>query len=96
MKDWNLCRTSKGKVKADIDGLEELLSCHIKELYAIFTHYSCLYSGEVFMMSMSALNELVTKTYIIETSDSKCDGTAAIIGNNDAKSTSEGADALSR
>jgi hypothetical protein len=97
MKDWDHCRTSKGKVKADVDGLEELMSSHIKELYAIFAHYSCLYSSEVFMMSMAALNELVTKTYIIETSDGKnCagaklpDAPSGSTSANDASDEAEG------
>ena len=43
------------------------------------------------MMSMAALNELVTKTYIIETNDSKSGGIGAGSRSGDTNATPEGA-----
>jgi hypothetical protein len=65
-KDWAHTRTAKSKDKGEASALETLLCSNFALITAIFSHYSCLYSSEFYMMGMAALNELVTKCFIIE------------------------------
>jgi hypothetical protein len=65
-KDWAYSRTARGKNKADVDGVEEIMRKYFPIIRGVFTHYSCLYSSEIFMMSMGAYNEITTKCAIID------------------------------
>lgn len=64
--DWKHCKSSKIKDTLVVASLESTFIKYFQLLKDVFTHYCCVYSSEVFFLTIGGFNEFVSKCKIIE------------------------------